>query len=40
MHDAGDLVMCLGDRNEQIGRHIVGFDGLHGGYGVGQRYFE
>ena len=27
--------MCLDDFNGSIGRHIDGFDGLHGGYGVG-----
>ena len=40
MHSADDLVMCLGDINGHIGRHIDGFDGLHGGYGVGQRNLE
>ena len=34
MHSVDDLVMCLGDFDEHIGRHIDGFDG---GYGVGQR---
>ena len=37
MHSADDLVMCLGDINGHIGGHIDGFDGLNGGYGVGQR---
>ena len=32
--------MFLGDFNAQIGRHIDGFDGVHGGYGVGLRYLE
>ena len=36
-HSAGDLVMCLVDFNGHIARHIDGFDGVHGGYGVGQR---
>ena len=35
-----DLVMCLGDFNRFIGRHINGFDGAHGRYGVGQRNLE
>ena len=30
MHSAGDLAMCLGDINGHIGRHIDGFDGVHG----------
>ena len=32
--------MCLGDFNGHIGRHIDGFDGVHGGYVVGQRNLE
>ena len=39
-HSAGDLVMCLGDINGHICRHINGFDGVHGGYDVGQRNME
>ena len=37
---ADDLVMCLGDFNGSFGRHIDGFYGVHGGYGVGQRNLE
>ena len=37
MHSADDLVMCLGDFTGLVGRYIDGFDGVHGGYGVGQR---
>ena len=40
MHSADDLVMCLGDFNGYIGRHIDGYDGVHEGYGVGQRNLE
>ena len=40
MHSAGDSVICLGDSNGHVGRHIDGFDGVHGGYGVGQRNLE
>ena len=29
MHSADDLVMCLGDFNRHVGRHIDGFDGVH-----------
>ena len=36
MHSAVDFVMCLGDFNG----HIDGFDGGHGGYGVGLRNLE
>ena len=37
MYGTGDLVMCLGDFNGHVGRHI---DGVHGGYDVGQRNLE
>ena len=40
MHSAVDLVMCLGDSNGHVGRHIDEFDWVHGGYGVGQRNLE
>ena len=40
MHIADDLVMCLGDFNGYMGRHIGGFDGVHGWHGVGQRNLE
>ena len=39
MHSAGDLVMFLGDFSGH-GRHIDGCDGVHGGYGIGQRNLE
>ena len=37
---ADDLVMCLGDCTGYVDRHIDGFDGAHGGYGVGLGNFE
>ena len=40
MHSAVDLVMCLCDINGHIGRHIDGFNRVHGGYGVGQRNLD
>ena len=40
MHSADDLVMCFSDLNGHVGRHIDGFDGVHGRYGVGQRNLE
>ena len=40
MHSAGDLVMCLGNISGHVGRHIDGYDGVHGGYGVGKRNLE
>ena len=40
MHSADDLVMCLGDCNGHIGRHIDGLEGMCGGHGVGQSNLE
>ena len=40
MHSACDLVMCLGDFNGHVGRNIDGYDGVHGGCGVGRRHLE
>ena len=40
MQSADDLAMCLGDINGHVDRNINGFDGVHGGYGVGQRDLE
>ena len=40
MHSADDLVMCLGDFDGHVGIHIDGFDGMHGGYDVGQKNSE
>ena len=40
MHSAGDLAMCMGDSNGDVGRDIDGFNGVHGGYDVGQRNLE
>ena len=37
MFSAGDLVMCMGDFNGHMERHVDGFDFFHGWYGVGQR---
>ena len=37
VHSAIDLVMCYGDFNGYVGRHIDGFVGVHGGYGEGMK---
>ena len=29
MHSTDDLVMCLGDSNGHVGKHIDGFDEVH-----------
>ena len=40
MHSSCDLVMCLGDFNGHVCRHIDGFDGVHGGFGIGLMNLE
>ena len=40
VHSADNLAMCLGDFNGLVGSHIDCFDGVCGGYGVGQRNLE
>ena len=40
MHYVDDLAMCLDDINGHVGRHNDGFDGVHGGYFVGQRNLD
>ena len=40
LYSADDVVMSLVDFNEHVGRHIDGFDGVHGGYGAGHRNLE
>ena len=34
------LAMCLGDFNRHVGRHIDGYDGLRGGFGVREIWKE
>ena len=40
VHSPHDFAMCLDDFNGYVGRHVHGFDEVHGGYGVGQRNLE
>ena len=35
-----DLIVGLGDFNRHIGKEIEGFEGVHGGYGIGERNAE
>ena len=36
----GELVLCMGDFNGHVGRRIDGFEGVHGGFGIGERNLE
>ena len=40
MNSVDNLVVSLGDLNGYVGRHIDGFDGVHGRYNVAQRNLE
>ena len=40
IHSAGNLITSSCDVNGYVGRHIDGFDGVHGLYGIGQRNLE
>ena len=40
MNSAGDLIMCLGDINGHIGRHIHELNGVHVGHGTTKRNLE
>ena len=40
MHSAGYLVVCLGDFNGHVGRHIDGVHGVHGGHGICEKNLE
>ena len=40
MHFAGDLVMCFIEFNGHVWRHIDGFYGVHGVFGVCQNNLE
>ena len=39
-HCVDDLVVCFDDFDAHVGRNTDGFDGVHRGYGVGQRDCE
>ena len=37
LQSPGEVVLSLGDFNKHIGRRIDGFEGVHGGYGIGKK---
>ena len=37
LQNPGEMIFSLEDFNKHIGRRIVGFEGVHGGYGIGER---
>ena len=40
LQNSGEVVLGLGDFNRHVGRQIDGFEGVHGGYGIGKRNVE
>ena len=40
MENANELVLGLGDFNGHVGKCAEGFEGIHGGYGIGKRNAE
>ena len=36
MYSVDNLVVCLGDIDGHVGRYIIGYNGVHGRYCVGQ----
>ena len=40
MANANEMVLGLGDFNGQVGKCAEGFEGIHGGYGIGKRNVE
>ena len=40
MANANELILGLQDFNGQVGKCAEGFEGIHGGYGIGKRNAE
>ena len=40
MHSVDDLIVCFGDLNGHVGRHVDVFHCVYEGYGIGQGYLE
>ena len=40
LQNPSEVVLGLGDFNVHVGRRIDGFEGVHGGYGIGKRNVE
>ena len=40
IHSVDDLVLCFGDHNGHVGKHIDGFGVAYAWYDVGQRNLE
>ena len=40
LHSVGELVLGMGDFNGHVGKRIEGYEGVHGGNGIGERNVE
>ena len=40
LHSVGELVLGIGDFNGHLGKQIEGYEGVHGGNGIGERNVE
>uniref|UniRef100_A0A0L8FZ88 Endonuclease/exonuclease/phosphatase domain-containing protein n=1 Tax=Octopus bimaculoides TaxID=37653 RepID=A0A0L8FZ88_OCTBM len=40
LHKVDELVLGMGDFNGHVGKWIQGFEGVHGGNGIGERNLE
>ena len=40
VENANEVLICLGDFNGHIGKEVDGFEGVHGGFGIGKRNLE
>ena len=40
LHSVGELVLGMGDFNGHVGKWIEGYEGMHGGNGIGERNVE
>ena len=40
LHSVGKLVLGMGDFTEHNGKRIEGYEGVHGGNGIGERNVE
>ena len=40
LHSMGELVFSMGDLNGHVGKQIKGYEGAHGGNGIGERKWK
>ena len=40
VENASKVLICLGDFNGHIGKEVEGFEGVHGGFGIGKRNLD